>query len=602
MLKISELKLLLSDATQRKFVLALIGSVLTALADAAGVLAILPLMQLLTGSPINEGLLGSIDNLLGGVSAQTLAISLAVFTFGAFAFKGLATVFFKWWLLGFVSSQEAETSERLLRYYLAAPYGLHLRRNSADLLRTLNDAVRNVYTQQTIVGAVTVASEFFTILAVATILLVLTPIPATLLLVYFTIAGGLLYGTIRPMTHRAGERMLASYVHVYQSAMHALGGIKEIKVRHKNEFFLETYRGARIEYAGSQRLATFFGELPRYVMEILFILGIGSMTVFVFVTSPSAESIGVLAILAAAGFRLLPSAVRMLGAMNIIRFGRPSLDLVLSELRDAQASERIQMTDPVRPASDDERRHVRQGVAFEHVTFTHEGQLKPAVSNVSFEFPAGNAISLVGPSGAGKSTIVDLLLGLQSPQSGRISVNGKDISSFLSAWQRSLGLVPQEVFLLDASLRANIAFGEHEAEIDEDQLAEAIASAQLEDFIGALPEGLETKIGERGARLSGGQRQRIGIARALYTRPDLLILDEATSALDNETERRISETISRLHGSVTIVIVAHRLSTVRGCDKIVFVEEGRVAATGDFDELQVLSSEFARLVELGRLA
>jgi ABC-type multidrug transport system fused ATPase/permease subunit len=208
---------------------------------------------------------------------------------------------------------------------------------------------------------------------------------------------------------------------------------------------------------------------------------------------------------------------------------------------------------------------------------------------------------LVGASGAGKSTIVDIMLGLYLPSSGRVTANGTDIRTILPKWQRSLGLVPQEVYLLDDDLRANIAFGEPDDLVDETRLAEAIAGAQLDELVASLPEGLETFVGERGVRLSGGQRQRIGIARALYTRPRLLILDEATSALDNETERRIAETIHALHGSVTIVIVAHRLSTVRNCDQVVLLKDGVVTAVGGFEELQVVSPDFARMVELGNL-
>lgn len=598
---INDFRVLLSKSTTQRVVLAILGSVLTALADAAGVLAILPLMQLLTGSPTDEGVLGKISTMLGDPSDTNLATFLAAFTFGAFAAKGVISIFFKWWLLGFLAKQEAETSEHLLRYYLAAPYGLHLKRNSAELIRTLNDAVRNAYTGQVVVGVVNIISELCTIIAVATILLILIPGPALLLLAYFALAGAVLYGIVRPMTHRAGVQMLAAYSTIYQGAMQALGGIKEIKIRHKSAYFLESYRKARDSYAESQRRAVFFGEMPRYIMEILFIFGIGITTVFVFATSPSAESIGVLAILAASGFRLLPSAVRMLAAMNVVRFGRPSFDLVVSEIRDAQALGIEDQSPQQAEGRPVQQLHAKQEIRFDHVTFSHDGQAEPAVRDVSFSFPVGSAVAFVGPSGAGKSTLVDLFLGLQKPDTGSIWVDGTQLQSVMPEWQRSLGLVPQEVYLLDTSLRENIAFGERVGDIDDARLAVAVSGAQLDEFVASLPEGLETQVGERGVRLSGGQRQRIGIARALYSEPDFLVLDEATSALDNETERRISETINKLHGSVSILIVAHRLSTVRDCDRIVYLQDGRVEAVGTFEELQDMSHDFARLVELGRL-
>jgi ABC-type multidrug transport system fused ATPase/permease subunit len=210
-------------------------------------------------------------------------------------------------------------------------------------------------------------------------------------------------------------------------------------------------------------------------------------------------------------------------------------------------------------------------------------------------------VALVGASGAGKSTIVDLVLGLHRPTGGRITVDGVDIAESIPTWQRTLGLVPQDVYLIDESLRSNVAFGEVADDIDEARIIEAVTRAQLDDLIASLPDGLDTFVGERGIRLSGGQRQRIGIARALYSRPQVLILDEATSALDNETERLITETIEALRGDMTIIVVAHRLSTVRNCDLVVFLSQGRVEVEGTFDEVRAGSAEFANLVALGTL-
>ncbi len=595
---VKDLFLLMGGPIRRRFNVALIGSVLLSLADVAGVLAILPLMQLLTGSPQDEGTLGIVSGILGHPSSTRLAIYLATFTFGAFAFKGVATLVFKWWLLGFIAEQEAATSERILGYYLRAPYGLHLKRNSADLLRALIDACRNVYTGQIFVGVVNIVSEFFTLVVVAGVLVVVVPGPALVLVGYFAAVGVLLYLVVRPMTARAGQQMLDSYTVIYREAMQAIGGVKEIKIRHKVRFFLESYRRGRAELAASERRAAFFGELPRYILEVVFIFGIGITVVVVFASTPSVEAVAVLAILAAAGFRLLPSAVRLLAAMNVVRFGKPSFDLLVTELAAAREleGEALPAGEPGPP-----RIQLRHQVQVEDVVFAYEGQSEPAVDGVSLCIPVGQAVGLVGPSGSGKSTLIDILLGLQRPSSGRVAVDGVDVSEVLAAWQQSLGLVPQDVYLLDTSLRENIAFGERAEEIDDVRLAEAVTAAQLDDVVAGLPEGLDTFVGERGVRLSGGQRQRIGIARALYGRPTLMLLDEATSALDNDTERRISETITSLRGKVTIVLVAHRLSTVRHCDSIVFLRDGKVASTGTFEELAANDVDFARLVELGRL-
>ena len=211
----------------------------------------------------------------------------------------------------------------------------------------------------------------------------------------------------------------------------------------------------------------------------------------------------------------------------------------------------------------------------------------------------GQSVALVGTSGAGKSTLVDLLLGLHDPTGGTVTAGGVDIRDNLPAWQRQLAVVPQDVVLLDASLATNIAF---ELDVDPIRLDDVVRRAQLADLIASLPEGLDTQVGERGARLSGGQRQRLGIARALYRQPSVLFLDEATSALDNETERRLTDTIRELQGTMTIVIVAHRLSTVRHCDQLIFMSDGAVASVGTFDQVAATNSEFAHLVDLGSLS
>ena len=235
------------------------------------------------------------------------------------------------------------------------------------------------------------------------------------------------------------------------------------------------------------------------------------------------------------------------------------------------------------------------------VSFRYPGATEDALSSVSVTLAHGSSIAFVGGSGAGKTTLVDVILGLHDPYEGRVTVDGVDIAGRKRRWQTNVGYVPQDVYLLDATLAENIAFDQDSSTIDNAALVRAIAQAQLDDMVARLPSGVDTQVGERGSRLSGGQRQRIGIARALYRRPELLVLDEATSALDNETEHRINETIRELHGAITLVVVAHRLSTVRHADQIAFMNQGRVECVGTFDEVREQSPEFERLVRLGSM-
>jgi ABC-type multidrug transport system fused ATPase/permease subunit len=237
----------------------------------------------------------------------------------------------------------------------------------------------------------------------------------------------------------------------------------------------------------------------------------------------------------------------------------------------------------------------------EGVSFRYPGSDTDALSDIQVAIPFGSSLAVVGPSGSGKSTLVDVLLGLHAPDRGRVTIGGHDIREDLASWQTSLGVVPQDVWWVSDTLAANIAFGVPAEHRDRDRLERAVERAQLDDVVSALPDGLDTLLGDKGRRLSGGQLQRVGIARALYFDPTMLVFDEATSALDNETEHRITRTMADLHGRTTLIVVAHRLSTVRNCDQLVFVEDGRITARGTFDQVQQQSPEFARLVALGSL-
>jgi ABC-type multidrug transport system fused ATPase/permease subunit len=241
---------------------------------------------------------------------------------------------------------------------------------------------------------------------------------------------------------------------------------------------------------------------------------------------------------------------------------------------------------------------IEKDLVVDKICFTYASSEIPVLNEVSFTLNCGESLGVVGASGAGKSTLVDILLGLHLPSSGRLLADGRDVVTNMPGWQSGIGLVPQDVYLIDDTLAANIAFGVDASEIDHELLREVVIQSQLSHFVEGLPLGLESIVGERGVRISGGQRQRIGIARSLYARPNLLILDEATSALDNETELRISETIESLHGMLTMVVVAHRLSTIRKCDRILFLESGTVRDIGSFDELVERDPEFANLARL----
>jgi ABC-type multidrug transport system fused ATPase/permease subunit len=585
---------LLSRPTRVRLLFALTGSIITAGLDMLGVAAFIPLMQLLTGASPQDGPLGWVTSLLGGDTDQRrLAIIIATAIVVIFSIKGTLTILFRWWQLGFLASQEIETSVQLLRGFMRSPFTIFRQRNTADMLRILGDAVGQTY-GQVVVGVLGVVTELLTIVGLGLLLLVASPVPGAVVALYFACAALLLNRYTRPRAAKAGEDTLEYSRAAFKAALHCLGGMKEISIRHTGEAFLTEFRRDRVALATARRSFLFLGELPKYLLEIVFVLGVALMAAVSFSVQSTSEAVAGLAILVAAGTRTLPSLVRLMANLGGVRYGMAGLTLVIEELQTARDIEKGKLDGPSRPLKAGD-------VEISNVRFRYPDGGVDVLDGISVHIPSGSSLAVVGSSGSGKTTLIDTLLGLHTPTSGAITVNGVNIHERLTDWQSSIGLVPQEVFLLDDTLAANVRFGVAPDVDDEQRVRSALIRAQLDSLVEELPEGIETMLGERGSRLSGGQRQRIGIARALYSQPALIVLDEATSALDNLTEKLISETIHSLHGDTTLVIVAHRLSTVRDCDQLIFLKNGVVESRGTFDQVYAANADFARLVRLGVL-
>ncbi|WP_210649291.1 ABC transporter ATP-binding protein [Nocardioides sp. SYSU D00065] len=584
---------LLDLDTRRKLLLSVGGSVVLSLLDVLGVLAMLPMMQYITDQDPDAGALGAVNGLLGHPEEEALVAALALIIVGAFVLKDVFALLFRRWQLTFMARNQVAIQARLLEGYLVGPYAWHLTKNTSDKLWTVGAAVGMGYTGG-LSAALALLTEVLTIAFVFASLFFISPLATAAALVYFGIAGLVVQRGIRPRILRASQRNLEASKAVSKSSLQSLTAVKEIKLRHAQDPFVRTFASASEEGARASATATLLAEIPKYFLEIVFIVGVGLLAVGAAAGNTSGDSLTLLGIFVAAGTRILPSAVRLINALAGIRFARAPLAHVVSEnrmLEDARNAELAARVTTTVPSGD---------VAVRGLTFAYDDQPdEDVLRGVDLDIPSGRTVALVGSSGAGKSTFIDILLGLHRPRDGSITAGGTSIFDNLPDWQRQLAVVPQDVTLLDETLRANIAFDE---DLDEGRLAEAVHRAQLDDLVRSMPQGLDAEIGERGVRLSGGQRQRIGIARALYRRPAVLVLDEATSALDNETERRLTETIESLKGTMTIVIVAHRLSTVRHCDQLVFMADGRVATVGTFDEVAARNEQFARLVELGSLA
>ena len=580
---------LLTRGGRLRLGLFLIGSTLTALLDMLGVAALVPLMQLLTDDR-DSGALGWLRRTLGpGTSEATVAAWLGAGIVLAFTLKAALSLAFRWWQLGFLAREAVQTAQAILRGYLRAPYVMHLRRPIAELMAVLGDGVGQAY--GVISGLLALATDAVTVLGLAALLLVTNPLPATLAVAYLALASWVINRITGHRSRRAGQAILDANVSSFKASLHSLGGVKEIQLRHNAETFVGRYGRSQLQLVHARRKLAFMAEAPRFVLELSFVVGVSLLAVVTFATQGASAAVSGMALFVAAGFRILPSVVRIIAGVSGIRSSLPGYHLVLADLRDYARW---------KPLERPERVTGRSGlIRFEGVGYRYPGSEHRVVHDITCEIPRGGSLAVVGPSGSGKTTLVNLLLGLLEPTEGRITVDGRHLGEDLVGWQLGIGLVPQPVYVYDGTLRDNVTFGLPDDEVDQQRLRQALDKAELGELL--RERGLDTQIGERGIGISGGQQQRIGLARALYHEPDVLVLDEATSALDNITEHRITETIQALRGEVTTVVVAHRLSTVRHCDQLIYLEGGTIVAHGSFDEVRRSNATFARLVELGRL-
>lgn len=583
---------LIDQPTRKKLLVSIALSALLAALDMLGIIAMLPMMQYVTGQPLDSGAVGQVNELLANPSPRTLVLSLALLIFGAFILKDIASLLVRRWQLKFMASQNIAVSTAMLQGYLAAPYSWHLRQNTGDKIWTITGAVGTGYAGG-LGAALSVLTEVLTITFIFGSLLVISPMTAIAAAVYFGLAAFIVQRLIRPRIQAAGVRSRIAAQAVSTSSLQSLTAVKEIKLRDAHAPFVDDFRVKSTEGAEASVHASILSSLPTYFLEIVFVLGIGVLAATATTGASPEEGLVLLGLFVAAGARVLPSSVRLIAGLSGIRYAHDPLRHLITEYRAMRENQSFEIarvvTDDV-PAGDVSMRDVR---------FSYPDRLDVDVlDGVNLDIPHGTSLAVVGTSGAGKSTLIDVLLGLQTPRQGTVNAGGVSIFDNLPGWQKQLAVVPQEVSLLDSSIRDNIAFDEA---IDDERLNDVIERAQLRDLIADLPNGLDTDAGERGMRLSGGQRQRVGIARALYRSPTLLVLDEATSALDNLTEKHITETITGLHGEVTVVVVAHRLSTVRQCDALAFMEDGVVTSYGTFEEVRDSNETFAELVALGSL-
>lgn len=559
--------------------------------DMIGVLAMLPLMQLITTGSTDGFFLEAASTLVDSTDVGTLLPLVAGLVMVAFLVKSVGALVFRWWLLGRTTRISALAAAELMRRYVLAPYGAHRKRSASEMYRNINDATGQA--ASVLLAQVSMAADIVTMAAIIAVLAWSSPLATLFAAVLF---GVIVFGVQRMLRRRQvglGEVIASASLQAWQALMPGIEGFRETRLTSSSELFVRRFRAARLRHAHAQRQTGILADIPRYMLEIAFIVAIAGIAGILALTGAQNQILSVLGVFAAASVRLLPTLNRITANVATTRAGSAGLRIMMRALDQLAAEGQHRETPGSEPLTGD--------ITVNDVSFRFPDSTENVLDGVSLTIPENRTTAFVGASGAGKSTLLDVLLGLLPPISGDVRCGGHRIDADLAAWHASLGVVPQDVFLSNASLLENIAFGRTPDEIDRERVREVVRLSMLDEVVAGLQDGLDTIVGDRGTRLSGGQRQRVGLARALYRRPRVLVLDEATSALDNATEYEIARTLQRLQGSMTIIVVAHRLSTVRHVDQLVFLRRGRVASRGSFEEVRASDTEFARLVELGSL-
>ncbi|MBS4943139.1 MAG: ABC transporter ATP-binding protein [Actinomyces graevenitzii] len=574
----------------------LLGTIVVSLADTASILLVAPLAQAMTGQ-WRSGSAGYAAELLGTKSQGELVATLGGAVIVGFILKDLLSIVVQWWTLKVSCDLCYKNAIEINEYYLRLPYSKHAYLGLAVILNKSGQNVTLAYTGY-LFGIITLVTQIFAVVSVVGALLIAAPLATIILALFVSLFGWLFLRKVRTLNERLGAEELAARERSFKAAFDAFGTIKETQLRNAYDFYLESVAEVEAKRRDITIQKGVISSLPKQLIEIVFMLALAIVFAFVSFFGGSQSLLSSMAVLLAAAFRVLPTAAAMLGTLTTIRHAESATrDFIASKQAARSQREHMQIVsrDEVTPLV------LRKELEVRDVHFRYDDDAPEVLKGVDLHIPFGTKAAFVGSSGAGKSTLLDLLMGLQVPTSGEILIDGADMRENIYGWQSNIGVVPQKVFITDRTIAENIAFDQRREDIDPERVREALEGARLWEFVSSQPEGIWSEFGEQGRRLSGGQLQRVGIARALYRRPNLLILDEATSALDNETEAEIAETIDNLSGKITVIIVAHRLSTIRNADQIVFLANGVVDGVGSFTELQERSEGFRNLVKLAAL-
>ncbi len=578
MVKIYEKLMVLLDRQQkRKMMLLVFLMLIGAVLETLGVSMVMPVMNVVLEEDAiaKHDYLQVICRIFGVDNSGDLTMLVMVGLVLVFVTKNIFLFFQQKVQLKFVYTNQFATSRRMMINFMQRPYEYYLNADTAVIQRSITSDVNNMY--GLILALLQLISEgiVFVCLAAASLVAdVWMSLTVTALLV---VALLVIKCILKPIMRKAGEENQEFYSGLYKWIDQSVMGIKEIKIARKEGYFINEYSKCGAGYVSAVQRYNLYNATPRLLIETLAIAGmILYLMIQLLQGTAAADIVPQLGVLAVAAMRLIPCANRINNHLTSISYFEPFFMGVSDNLQEEIRDENVDYNaETYQKKIDVEKLDVRKEIVLQDITYRYPNSQTLIFDHADMMIPVGKSVGIVGTSGAGKTTIVDILLGLLQLETGSILADGVEVREHYASWLKNIGYIPQTIFMIDSTIRRNVAFGYADEDIDDNKVWEALREAQLDEFVKGLPEGLDTSIGERGIRISGGQRQRIGIARALFEDPEVLVLDEATSALDNETEAAIMDSINRLHGRKTLIIIAHRLQTIEKCDMVYRVEDGK---------------------------
>ena len=574
----------LLDKKQKKTMAGLVLLMIVGAAlQTAGVGMILPVVSLVLDQEAlyEEGLLNDMFVWIGGGSQIRFTVIVMLALIGVFIIKNLFLYYQQKKTFAFVYTNQFRTSERMMKNYLRRGYEFYLNADTAVVQRTITSDVNNMYAL--ILALLQLLSDIIVFVFLVTFCFLQDPVMTILVAGVLLVLLVLIKNVLKPILRKAGEDNQNYYSGLFKWISQTVQGIKEVKISCTEQYFVSEYVKCGKGYVEAVQKYNLYNNIPKLLIETVCVISMMGYMIYMTASGGSSDDmVTTLTAFAAAALVLLPCVNRVNNQINNISYFEPFFMGVSDNLQDEISSEKTDMTFA---ADTVEKINMADQIELKGIVYAYPNTEKLIFDKADMIIPIGSSVGIVGTSGAGKSTVVDILLGLLKVHEGEILADGVNVLGQYRSFLKNVGYIPQMIFMLDDTIRRNVAFGVPEDKIDEERLWEVLKEAQLDAFIKTLPDGLETTIGERGIRLSGGQRQRIGIARALYNNPEVLILDEATSALDNDTEAAIMESINRLQGKKTLVIIAHRLQTIEKCDIIYRVENGKAVVERGLDKI-----------------